>query len=359
MTEILNLISEPGIADGNPAEAIALHQSAQEADIDVAPIINLSTTSSIVQKFHHRTTQNPDKAQGYTKNSEAKRVNTSARLYASASFAEFFMRARRRVDGRPVRWNVVQEHALLGSNRRTLDILGVQEISLYTPDVFPKESGVLAASQSDAEIVVWNSEAFEYVADQGVRARMAKPILLDTLGPKVDTEHRGHEVVLKSSGSGIPFYIGNAILGGLYRSEQRWIAHTPDVIYESGVTYASSRNKQDRIRDFYDSLGASVKVLIGYPSELVGVGMELRARGTPVWMITLPPRGKHELNNLSFGHRHGLILGEIAIDESAPTSLPGLRAINPILLPEIIAKLEKPDTLPKGLISTSPVWPSP
>jgi hypothetical protein len=353
------ILSSPDVGDGNPGTVIALGRLAQESGVEIEGVYNLSGTSRLVRQFFHRSmTSSPEQAEDYTNNSEAKRAGLRAQVYAGMSFREFAYAIREDKIPDPIRWNSVQEHALLGARTGVLGKLGIEEVQLFVPDVYPKESAVLATMKHpQAYLTVWNRPAFEDLSNMDIPARLAKPYLLDAFRPETGTfEAEGVPVVAKSSGSGIPQAWENILLSSLARTGQDWVLHTPASRTANSQHQWATAAREPRLQSFCDDLGGNTRALIGYPSELVSVASELRERGVPIWMLTLPPRGLHEKLNLRFAIDHGLIRGELAMSgANHRPSFEDVEPIDPHQLPKVLACLEKPDWQ-TGVLGTSPIW---
>jgi hypothetical protein len=135
-----------------------------------------------------------------------------------------------------------------------------------------------------------------------------------------------------------------------------WGLHTPQGRTSHNFEVMHKFSKQTRIQNFYNDLGGQTQLLIGYPSELVSVVCELRARGVPVWMITLPPSGAHELRNLKFAVENNLILGEFTpMNYDHPPTLPDLEPITSAQLSDVWYHLPK-TKWSEGIIGSKPFW---
>ena len=354
------IISVSDVADGNPSTAYSLAEQLRFCGGNPTEI-HLSSTALPVNLFHKDISSDPDSAKLYTSESESKRVGIKARLYAAACFTEMAVRLsfdRTHNTKESSRLNIVQEHQLLGASDAVIDLLGIISIRLAIPDVFPKESAKHAASRIyDTTFSVWNAEAQRELEDSGFKAELHKPYLLDGFRPNnPEFMNQGAEVVVKTSGNGMPKIWQTELLEELSQSRLGWSFHSP----KGSIDYASwenSRlNKKDRIQNFYDDIGGNTKVIIGYSSELVGLVCDLRERGVDTWMITLTPRGAHELRNLEFAIRHNLVLGELApTGYFHPPSSSGLRTIPMKMIQQVLSSAPEP-TWQSGIVGTTPFW---
>ncbi len=352
------VISVPDVADGNPATAIALSVHARIETGEQVPILNLPFTSWLVNHFHHGISHDPEKARRYSHESEERRVGLAARAYSMMSFAEFAYEVAHLGEREPTRWSVVQEHPLLGARKPTLQRLGIEAVRLFVPDVYPKRSGIRAVQRhSEASFSVWNTDAYLELVDSGLPVVLTRPYFLDVFRPdNVSFRAGGREVVVKSSGSGLPVEWETVLQTELGKSSYDWRMHTPKSSPPRQVQWhRGPATRIERLRYYFGDLGAKTRLFIGYPSEQVGVIAEMRERGVPVWMLTLPPRGAHEKRNLEFAMRHGLVHGELAFSDAHRPSLPELRQILPKMLPTILGELDQPE-LQSDLLGSKPVW---
>ena len=306
------VISVPNIGDGNPASASSLVYLATMAGADVAPI-TLRTTSLPGKVFHGRMTSNPDHTARYTDSSEQDRVDWKAQIYGGLSYVELLLRLRGKIDRNGYRWNLTQEHALFGPamfyKAGLIPRMPGCERRVFVPDVQPKESAIVAAAKTDATLVVWNIVAAGVLNSRGVRHSIVKPWHL----AGYETPQKGVQVVCKSSGSGIPATWLRSLCEGLSSSGKDYTMVVPAGIarqYDLPV----HRSTAQRLNQFYRSIGERTKLLIGYPSELVGVTASLHSKSADPrsaslypQLLALPPRGEHERNNLAFGLDHGII----------------------------------------------------
>ncbi len=355
------VISVADVADGNPATAMALARQLR-AGGDEPTEIYLSLTSIPVNYFHRDISADHHEARYYTENSESKRLNLQSRLYAAACFGEFSMRLAVRKDhdlDRPSRWTIVQEHQLLGAPDMLIDSLGITDVRVVVPDVFPKESAKHVVKNTvGASFSVWNLEAQYELEAEGFEVALHKPYHLDGWRPHTpEFSSSGAEVVIKCSGNGMPQEWEHELKSVLAMSRSTtWGLHTPRGKTSHKFEVMRRLTKPERLQNFYNDLGGNTKVLIGYPSELVGVVCDMRERGVPIWMIALPPRGAHELRNLLFAIENKLVLGEfMPRDYTHPPTFPGLEQITSQQIAGILHNLPQAKWA-EGIVGTTPIW---
>lgn len=356
----------PTIAEGNPATQISARLQAERNGIDVDAIC-LNIMGWAGSHMHAGMTKDPARAEKYSINSEEERLNFKAMVFSVACAGELTMRAwkEREVSDR---FNFFQEHPLLGSPHELLDRLGAEQVRIFVPDVHPKESAVEALrrkiSKRPAEFVVWNTEAEKALCDMGMPVSLKKPFMLDGFRPDLEEfAGTGSEVVVKASGSGMPSNWEREIIAAFLskpRSENApsWAIHTQQTRIKENKVYPWLTEREWRIRDFYQSLGGPTRLLVSFPTELVGVVSDMRERGVPTWMLAMPTRGAHEVRNLDFAIRNGLLLGYLGVGRyEGMNTLDGLPVIKPEHLEGLVRELrtEKVQWRP-GIVGTEKMW---
>jgi len=357
---VQEIISVANVADGNPSTAWSLANQLRDNGGNPTEVL-LTTTSIPVNYFHRDISADHHEAKYYTQHSEAQRLNIKSRFYAAACFGEFATRLMldRSYDREiPSRWTIIQEHQLLGAWETAIDALGITDIRVVVPDVYPKESAKHAVKNTvGASFSVWNTNAHAELLAEGFKAELHKPYLLDGFRPMTQEFcDEGEKVVVKSSGNGMPKEWADELLSVLSANDFTWSFHTPEGQTSDDSAINQKPAKRERIQNFYNSLGGKTKILIGYPSELVGVVCEMRSRGVQVWMIALPPRGAHELRNLQFAVENQLVLGELSPKDYFHTpTFPELQPIKVPMIQSIVADLPEAKWS-GGLIGTNTVW---
>lgn len=355
------VISVADVADGNPSAAWSIARQCRDFGGDPTTVL-LTTTSVPVNYFHRDISADHHEARYYTEHSETKRLDLKSRLYALACFGEFSVRLSLSKGHNldiPSRWTIVQEHQLLGASDMLIDSLGITDIRVVVPDVFPKESAKHAVKNTvGATFSVWNKAAQHELENEGFDVVLHKPYHLDGFRPDTPEFYaEGKELVVKSSGNGMPKEWEDEIMAALAKSRiTTWGIHTPRGKTSNKFEVKRRAPKLQRMQNFYDDLGGNTKVLIGYPSELVGVVCDMRQRGVPVWMICLPPRGAHELRNLQFASENNLVLGEfMPRGYPHPSTLPYLEQITANQIVDILHNLPKAKQI-DGRIGTFSIW---
>lgn len=345
------------VGDGNPSAALALELQARHQGIPAETLL-LSATARAAQIFHERMTADPQRARAYIDES-ATRTGLLSSAYARASAFEFAQRFRHGAgdeEEEEANWTVVQEHPLLGISPNALRRLGITSVRLATPDVYPKDSGIMAARKHAGmtSVYVWNDEAHRALAAEGVHTTLTRPYMLDGFHPNGGIHDTpGLPVVAKTSGSGFPPAWRSAVLGALGATDTDWAFHTPMGRFAADGTNGMSAGDNGRITSFYGDLGNTTRLVIGYPSELVGAVADMNEQGQPTWMLAFPPRGAHEKANLEFAHRHGILLGELALNPSA--TIDGIKHIPLSELPAMVTDLEEPKW-DHGVVGTQKFW---
>ncbi len=327
------------IGDGNPASLYALEATHRRTTTSPFHSITLHHLPRVAGFGHALMTRSEHARTEYLKHGEELRSSWAGKLFGYALYLNFLYHVRHIPEvqaGTPYTWKVVQEHMLLGVPQRLTD--QKNPIELYVPDVRPKQSALLANMRLPySTIMVWNDETYRDLRQKGYTVKRVDPFLLDGFSPDAETFiHKGVPVVIKTSGSGMPAHTLTALRASLTMQQRDWVIHTPHGKMQSfkGMMHTERiPNKKERITAFFDTLGAQTQILISYPNELVQVMYEMQLRGTTqTEFFVLPPRGEHELRNLTFGWKHGLIKGLCVTnpdDAHLFTSLPGLPQYTP------------------------------
>lgn len=355
------IISVSDVADGNPSAAWSIARQLRDLNGDPTEIL-LTATSVPVNYFHRDISADHHEARYYTEHSEVKRLDLKSRVYAAACFGEFSVRlalSKSHDLDLPSRWTIVQEHQLLGAPDMMIDSLGITDIRVVVPDVFPKESAKHAVRNTvGATFSVWNVEAHHELEVEDFEVELHRPYHLDGFRPRTpEFFTEGKELVIKSSGNGMPKEWENELTSTLARSrDTTWGLHTPRGKTSHKFEVMRMLTKAERVQNFYNDLGGNTQILIGYPSELVSVVCDMRERGVPIWMIALPPRGAHELRNLQFAIENNLILGEFTPrDYTHPPTFPEVEQITADQIIGLLQNLPKAKWV-EGIIGTTPIW---
>lgn len=351
------VLSYPDVADGNPATVFALEQSARECGVQTETVA-LTASSLPVNLFHGKISHDPEAAVAYSEHSEQRRLDARSRLYGKLAFAEFCARTGWRDVPRPARWIAAQEHQVLGASPRILHRLGITEIDLVVPDVFPKESAVEAVQRHDnAELVVWNTTAHDELSQRNVPNRLVAPFLLSGYRPDFPDGWGGDEIVVKASGSGMPEAWQQALVRELTQMQDtEWSVHVPGWQYDF-VRNRAMPDKRLRLAHFFDRLGTHTRIIVGHPTELIEVVASAQAQGAPTTLLALPPRGQHEIRNMEFARDMGLLIGELSFSTSQRPTLGGVALIDVRGVGEVVNETPQVSHV-SGLLGLDPYWQS-
>lgn len=335
---------------------------ASRAGVDDLFKVEIDTVASIFAKGHNLISKSPRLSEWYTKKSESSRSGLGARALAAAFAAELRLR-RSGCEPEPTRLNFFQEFPMIGLDEEDLKRLWVEKARLFVPDVLPKLSAEAAVRKHGdiASFVVWNTEAQERLLGEGFKVDLRAPWILDGLRPySIGFRQMGDTVVVKSSGSGMPRWWRSDLLCQLtkFSINTPWSVHDPKI-------YASSRSREfnsnggrvARLNRFYRALGANTRVLICYPTELIGVAAEMQNRGVQLGVLSLAPRGSHELENMRFGLEKGIILGQL--DFGGEKNYFSLDTYRPDQIKDFIAKVKEGEAKEKGglnYLGTEPIF---
>lgn len=348
-----NIISSPLIGHGNPFAAEAINRLAEIEGRDTELIFQ-RTIPKLGNVAHQFRTSVPALAEQYTKDSSV-REGFAAKLFGRLSFYELSIRAGD-VD-QDTTLHLTQEHVLLGTPQKVLQEKGFDTVRLLVPDVYPKQSGKAAlAKHSGATAFVWNKGCYEELAEEGVAVELIKPFYLDAFKPEADeTIGTGLPIVIKSSGSGMPQSWRSQLSQAMQAiDDMPWAIHHPDTVETSNQRMAA-HGLQDNIRYFFNDIGVETRLIIGPPSELVGIVFDLNSRGIPVRLISFPPRGEHEYRNLATAMEHGLVLSELRFDTKPPT-ISGLDVIHCSDLADAVHQERITYPVDNGFLGNVPYW---
>ncbi len=298
------------IADGNPSYLYAMDNLYRREGQDFYPIF-LEQAALPAQTFHRMMTLVKRLQDSYTSNSENLRASWAAKFFGMICFYEFCAKLQLLpIDHRHIKqWHLTQEHPLFGASSTFLNYFNIQRINVMVPDVFPKESAKQAVEKHlNAQLVVWNDQAFQELERENIPAILAAPFLLDGFASRF--QHRaGISIMMKSSGSGMsPEWI-HTLQSFAQQTNQSFEIHLPSEYINNTGKYRAHRKQYHRLQRFYDGLGENTRFLIAPPNELVQVVATMRARGNAIQMLLLPCRGKHEIRNMEYAVATGCALG--------------------------------------------------
>lgn len=323
------VVTVPETGHGNPAAAMAEYLKALgllELDEKVE-LVMLKKAAKLASIFHRVMTANGKAAETYSQNSENLRTNGPSKIFGRLLFLELLWRLR---SSGAKEWTVIQEHILLGASVKGLEMLGVKEINIPVPDVFPKESAIKAAERIKSmaptinlTFLVWNQEACDELKDKGLKCVLVDPPLKHLLN-RIQSSDKGAKTIIKSSGSGIP---------------KEWLSILAPLAYKNDIIlHTPSSFTQRDIVEFYGSIGRNIRYIVSYPSEMVQVVHILRGMEIDVKLIALPPRGKHEVRNLEYAQKMGYLHSVLRFDSSENTdALSGYERTNVADLSKVIS----------------------
>jgi len=306
-------IISSNLGHGNPAAATAIDLLARQSDIE-SELVFQSVIPAIGNVVHRLRTSIPALAERYTRDTARAREGRTAELFGKALYLE--TRYRSSSYGQDRDLHVVQEHPLFGIEADLLERDGYSSVRLLVPDVYPKGSGVKALLKHvGSTAMVWNVLAQERLSSLGIPTELIKPFYLDAFrSDEAEFMRTGLSVVIKSSGSGMPRAWRNALISELSGSDDAdWAMHTNKGVYDQ-MGFTKVDKPTDSIIGFFEDLGGKTEVVIGYPSELAKVVIDMQSRGVPVRFISLAPRGSHEVENMKTLRDLGLLIAELRFD---------------------------------------------
>lgn len=318
MHDVENVVGfVPLIGDGNPAALQArknlYNREKPKSDFTIFhPVV----ASTIARQLHRIMTWSESLRELYTRSGEEHvRSSVSARMLGAMFYHSLCQQllAHELYSSRaPLALTLVQEHLLLGAATEHLLQHGFTSMQLLIPDTQPKESAVIGLlHHPEVTAVTWNSDTYDLLTQRGVHSvQLGKPELIKGHTTQVEysnLQNRGTEIIVKTSGSGMPREVKEVLLAALRAQKQPWLFHTPDnaFLFDGKTEYVRMfGTAQSRRTDFYQNLGGKTQLLITYPNEQIQAVTELVACGCSPELLFLPPRGEHELNNIRFALVH-------------------------------------------------------
>lgn len=318
MIDVENVVGfVPLIGDGNPATLEArqnLHtRENPQGDFSIFhPVV----ASTIARQLHRIMTWSEALREFYTRSGEEQvRSSASARILGAMfyhSLCKQLLSHELYTSKAPLSLTLVQEHLLLGAATDHLLQHDFAAIQLLIPDTQPKESAIVGLlNHPQVTAVTWNTDTYDLLTQRGLRSvQLGRPELIQghtNLEHYVNLQNRGTEIVVKTSGSGMPREVREVLLAALRAQKHPWLFHSPDnaFYFDGKREYVRMfGTAQSRRTDFYQNLGGKTRLLITYPNEQIQAVTELVACGCSPHLLLLPPRGEHELNNIRFALKH-------------------------------------------------------
>lgn len=349
----------PNIADGNPSAMWAAMNLAEQSGEDTIGY-EIALVTKLGGWFHDLRSRDPKRSERYTEESDKVRSGRKAQVFTALSGIELRGRMHR-FEPDITRLNFFQELPMAGLGEVSLKRSWVKEGRLFVPDTFPKKSGEDAVRNfpGKASLVVWNSAAEEMLLEKGFEVDLRAPWILDGLRPDgVDFRQGGDRVVVKASGSGMPRAWRDELVGQLsrFKIDTPWSVHDKKLRFGSHHDGAiDNRDRRARIENYYNALGGNTRLMICYPSELIGVAANMRARGVPVVVLALAPRGRHELENMRVGIEEGVVMGQVDFKDAK--NYFGLERVRPADIGAFLNALPTECSRP-GYLGTEPIFSS-
>ncbi len=338
----------PDVGHGNPLTAFALaalreqEYAANGNNGHAEAIILTNVIVGAAQSFHSTMSRAKRLFSGYRGNSESTRVGLPARALQASLWLECRSVLERVIAAglskEQLQVIFVQEFTVLGMAMLGGDVLTGVPKSLYVPDIFPKISAERAAQQTGVTLLVHNQEAYDHLHKEGIPVELQEPLLVrgmdaalfsprgkaayarfQKLYPWLPSEPipfqvRGAEVVVKSSGSGMPHELAVAVQRRLEQSRvSEFHIHLPNevIVGKGGRTtrFVAPTDKWERILLYMLSVGHKTQVLESGPSESTAIVYELQAtNGRTMLRILGEPRGTHEITNAQWITKKGWVV---------------------------------------------------
>lgn len=349
----------PCIADGNPSAMMAAINLAAESGLN-SKAYYINVFPAVGGLIHGFTTNSPKRAENYTSNTDERRLGPAAMAFSRLVGLEFRSKFGMSGDGIGS-LEFFQEYPLLGLDSKELDSMEVEGVRLVVPDSFPKISGIKAVDKHKerAKFAVWNTYAQQELEELGLEAELVAPFILEGLRPdNEDFDLTGDQVIVKSSGSGIPKVWWDEIRHALFNhmdSEVRWSMHGKKELLRSYLDPKYNGLRSARILSYYRAFGSATELMICYGSEQVEVGFEMWRRGVPVRMVLLPPRGSHEDRNIRLAIEAGIAVAQLRLP-GAP-NIPNLEIVEPKDINSLLTGQRRVAPFNFGFLGREPLYP--
>jgi hypothetical protein len=336
-----HFITTSRVGHGNPAAAFALERLAEQDGIETEFALQ-TVVPFLANVLHSRRRRQPDLSAQYTVDSSSARESGYAMLFGWLSYhSSVSFHARNKPIEQARTLHIVQEHPLFGVDKEVLEEDGFHTVRLLVPDTYPKGSGVLALKKHPGSTaVVWNRSAEEKLGTLGVPTKLVKPFYLDAFAPDSERfKSNGRDLVVKSSGCGMPEAWKNQLLSelGQLSDGTSWSLHLPRrVVGDDGSKRILSI--RDSIEAYLSDLGGKTRFMMGYPSELAQIAVDMNFRGVPVRMMCFSPTGEHELENMRMLRDMGVLHSEILFNGQTAPSLDGVQVSRPDRLAAIMSE---------------------
>lgn len=307
----------PLVGHGNPLALKAILEFIDETDLKMADYqeVYLDLSTPLIALMHRMMSMSHSLSKSYTPNSEVVRSSLPAKTISWLLARELIAKTNGQLSSQPD-LVVVQEHQLIGLHKSELELFG--HVYLFIPDVFPKESAKKLAKKLGQRItvLVWNQQAYQELSDENINVELVPPVLYQGLVKEVEEEENAPQVVIKSSGSGMPEKYWRALVGRLAKNSLSYRVCLPNQRIDSTSSF-EYRDDEEAMLDLYRSLGQNTKAVVSYPSEMVMLMYEMKQRYPDVKWYCLPPRGRHELRNLEWAIEQGLVEEVIDFDNDS------------------------------------------
>lgn len=309
----------PDIAEGNVSAAISIRNQLTDSGCDV--LYNLLTVSSFPAQLFHRFMTSAGKLdEVYTSTADNSMRQLGLPVMGLLSKAELLIRHMLHNQGsRPDSLIAVQEHQFGAFTKGELQRKYPFGVKLFIPDVFPKESAVSIMRNLSITPVVWNTEALEYLKQQGMQAILAAPFIISGFSEPNDPPRAAEDyIMVKSSGSGIKKEYLDHVHQALNALGCHYMIYLPDTILTEEGSFSRGDTKEERIANFYRQMQQHPpKGFFGYPSESVMNTTKL----PHTVFVTFKPRGRHESRNYDWGSRHGVVHDYVISPETRPADI--------------------------------------
>lgn len=298
------------IGDGNPATStwIATALQAELGSDENQHQIAITDTARLAQSLHEAMSQVTTLGHLYTSRSDAVRGSFAGKTLGMLMSLELLGKIPDSRDRKPFLVETQEFPLELFATFPELADAFFSHIYLPIPDVAAKASAVATLQRLGKDRVtplVWNRHTFAELTRAGLTPLLTTvpiaPLQTDEIA--LSSQYTPRYIVIKESGSGAPKALVQATKALLDNSLPLLHITPKRATWEvRGVQHHYTRGTHEEIyRDI-----ARASMVVTYPSEMVGVIMQLYARGWQGHVAFWEPRGAHEANNLAYFTARGL-----------------------------------------------------
>jgi|GEM_PF-5933810 len=306
------LATVPEIGHGNPQSArTVFDQLVKTGQFDQKRLITARFSVLPTKIYHKLMTSSLTRAEKYVQD-DGLRKSRLAEFLGRLMFKEMMLGNGRLLKKRPA-WVLTQEFPLyeFTNDKERLAQL-FKQVFLLIPDSFPKDSALQLLFKLHPFVtpIVWLKQTYESLKNLNLEPLLVAPFLTPNLTESSfqNTVARHQYGVVKSSGSGT----AKGLMPKLVAATQSVLPNQPVYEYDTKKSsYHLPHNSYPIIKptlaEIYAKLSRA-RVISSYPSEIAMIAATIASLGGKIDVLALPPRGRHEFDNLTFLKELGIAI---------------------------------------------------